>query len=110
VGSTEQIRARVELAKAIAAMRSGESTFVEGVRRIVSLRSALGVPTFDPDFMVLVAIDSESDHLPNAHAKLMASDAWLAHSAAEENGLQEQNGPAVLAACERLRARFSGET
>jgi hypothetical protein len=100
----------VELAREIAALRSGESSFVEGVRRIVSLRTALGAPDFDPDFMVLVAVDSESDHLPNAHAKLMSSDAWLARCAAEERELQESTGVEVLAACERLLARFAGET
>ncbi len=110
MGSTEKIHARAELAKAVAAIRSGEMPFVEGVRRIVSLRSALREPNFDPDFMVLVAVESESDHLPNSHAKLMASDAWLAQCNAEERELQERYGPEVLATCERLLARFAGET
>ena len=80
------------------------------MRRIVSLRSALAALDFDPDFMVLVAVDSESDHLPNEHAKLMASDAWLAQCITEERELEELHGTQVLAACERLLARFASET
>ncbi len=106
MSSTESTRARTALATSIAALRNGDITFVEGVRRLASLRNALGAPDLDPDFMLLVAIDSESDHLPNPHAKLMSSDAWLAQCAAEERELEELHSPAVLAACDRLHARF----
>lgn len=59
--------------------------------------------------MILVAVDSESDHLPNETAKLMATDEWLAQCAAEESELQERHGEAVLAAAERLLRRFANE-
>lgn len=109
MGSTDQIQACADLVKAIDAMRSGDTTFLESVRRIAAFRCAVGAADFDPDFIVLVAADSESDHLPNAHAKLMSTDAWLAHCAAEERELQEVLGPQVLAACDSLRARFASE-
>lgn len=109
MGSAEQIRARAELEIAVAAIRSGEASFADGVRRILSLRSALCAPAFDADFMVLTAVDTQSDHLPNAYAKSIASDAWLAQCAAEERELQERSGPDVLAACVRLLVTYAGE-
>jgi hypothetical protein len=107
VTSTDQINARIALSGAVDALRAGEISFVEGVRRVVSLRDALRAPVTDPDFMVLVALDSESDHLPNSVGKLMASDSWLADCTAEERELQNRHGVEVLAACERLLARFA---
>lgn len=107
--SSARAGARADLVASVAALRTGDVQFVEGLRRIASLRGALGASEFDPDFMILVAIDSESDHLPNAHGKLMATDEWLAHSIREERELQEAHSSEVLAACERLLARFAGE-
>jgi hypothetical protein len=109
VGSTEQIHARAALLAAVDALRSGDVPFVEGLRRIVALQAPLEAPDFNPDFVVLVAIDFESDHLPNALGKLMASDAWLASTTAEERELQQRHREEVLSACERILARYGHE-
>lgn len=106
MSSSERQEAALLLSEAVEALRSGKVSFVEGVRKVLSLRHPLGVEDFDPDFMVLVAVDSESDHLPNAYARSVASPAWLAESDREEKELREQSGSVVMAACARLVARF----
>lgn len=109
MGGSDFIRARQEFVEFVEALRSGDGGFVDGVRRLLSLRGALGIADFDADYMVLVAIDSESDHLPNSTAKLMSTDAWLAQCSSEERELKERNEEAVLAACERLLKKFANE-
>jgi hypothetical protein len=109
VSSSEGREAALLLLQAVAALRSGEVSFVEGVRRVLSLRGSLGGRDFDPDFMSLVAVDSESDHLPNAHARAVASPAWLAQSEREEREIRDQRGAQVMAACARLVERFPSE-
>jgi len=71
------------------------------------LRTSVGAADFDPDFMVIVAIDSESDHLPNPSARAVASVEWLTQSAIEERELEKQYAAQVHAACERLVQRFA---
>lgn len=109
MGSSDFIRASQQLVESVEALRCGDVSFIEGIRRLLSLRGGLGIADFDADYMVLVAIDSESDHLPNSAAKLMSTDAWLAQSASEERELKQQNEDAVLAVCERLLQRFTNE-
>ena len=106
---SDSLDASAQLARTAAALRSGDVGFVEGVRRIVSLQQPLGVRANDPDFAIFIAIDSESDHLPNTTARLMASDDWLAACMAEERELQERHGEDVRAAAERLCLRFASK-
>ena len=109
MSGSDSLEASAQLARTAAALRSGDVGFVEAVRRIVWLRQPLGVTDHDPDFAIFIAIDSESDHLPNLTAKLMATDEWLAACVAEERELQERHGEAVRAAAERLCIRFASQ-
>lgn len=107
LSSTDRIEAFAELRAAVTDLKSGEVSFVEGVRRVLSVRRRIGAPDFDTDFMVLVAVDSQSDHLPVGGAKLFASPAWLQQSTQEERELRRQYETAVWAACDRLIERFA---
>lgn len=55
---------RKEIAQTITLMLVGDFCFLEGAQKIADLRHEAAVEEFDQDFMVFVAIASETDHLP----------------------------------------------
>ena len=50
-------------------MLNGDLNFLEGARNLVDLRHEAAVRDDDADFMVFVAIDSETDDLPTGAAR-----------------------------------------
>jgi hypothetical protein len=52
------------LAETARAMLDGRISFIEGARMILSLRSEARLSDFDPDIMVFMGINSETDTLP----------------------------------------------
>jgi hypothetical protein len=99
--------ARSEVVRISRALTLGELSFIEGVRGISALKYALVGDAQDEDLTLFVAIESESDHLPNAGAKAISSAGWLQYSAREETALEQLHGQKVRVACQRLIGRFS---
>lgn len=80
---------------------------VDGVRRLLGLRFNVSALDHDPDFMLFVAIDSQTNHLPSAEARAGCSQSWLDQCDGETNELEDTYAVQVASACERLIARFS---
>jgi hypothetical protein len=87
-------------------MLGGKLGVIEGARLLSGLRHAVEVADNDPDFVVFVAIDSETDHLPvggqrqlwNAEAlKRKDSEIARAEAEAKEDSIE---------ACRNLVRRF----
>ncbi|MDP1535334.1 MAG: hypothetical protein Q8L92_17285 [Rubrivivax sp.] len=83
--------------------------FLEGVRQLSSLRFQAGGEGHDPDFLLFLAIDSQSDHIPNVDTHAMCSEVWLRECDTEAQELERTYGAEVNAACAKLVARFSAE-
>ena len=78
-----------------------------GVRALSSLSHTLEAEVDDPDFSLFVAIDSETDHLPNAEARAVSSSTWLEQCDRELADVERVHGAAITAACERLLFRYA---
>ena len=78
-----------------------------GVRVLSALSHTLGADVDDPDFSLFVAIDSETDHLPNAEARAVSSSTWLEQCDREVAEVERVYGSAINAACERLLFRYA---
>lgn len=92
----------------LAALRDlsqGSVPFLVGVRRLASL--AGDMRERDPEFDLLVAIESETDHLPNESAKRFCSAAWLKKCEEEEQQVEAVYKEQVVLMCAKLTARFS---
>ncbi len=84
----------------------GELGIIEGSRRLSDLQSRVTSLDHDPDFLPLVGIDSETDHLPLGEVRQhWAADA-LAEKDIEIRAAEAFYRAAAFAACERLLARF----
>ncbi|MDR0787279.1 MAG: hypothetical protein LBG44_05380 [Gemmatimonadota bacterium] len=88
-------------------LMQGTLPFLEGVRKLVDVRSRLSGTENDPDFLLFVAIESQADHIPNAEMRALCSQSWLEKCDAEVNDIAAFYQTAVMAACERLVRRFS---
>ena len=61
-------------------MLSGDINFLEGAIELVSLRHKAEVEEADPDFMVFVVIESETDNLPIGKSReLWSKEALIKH-------------------------------
>ncbi|HEY1091247.1 MAG TPA: DUF2489 domain-containing protein [Burkholderiaceae bacterium] len=98
---------RAELVSTARALRSQELPFLEGVQRLLALRSQVSRDDHDSDFMLFVAIGSEADHIPPARARKLCSESWLAKCDQEARELEAFYRVNVSTACERLVERFS---
>lgn len=101
--------ARHQIVAAAQALIAGKTPFVDGVRRVLALRTAISALDRDPDFLVLVAVDSESDHLPGVETRSHCSPEWLKQCDSEAKALEAAYGTAVREACTKLIARFARE-
>jgi hypothetical protein len=87
-------------------MLNGELNFLEGAIELASLRNEAEVDLNDPDFMVFVVIDSETDHLPiGAPREHWSTDALVKHQAKIDaaNTWAKKIG---MSACQSLAGRF----
>lgn len=100
-------RAYGEVVSAAEALEIGEINFVEGVRRIAGLRALVSQLDHDPDFMLFVAIDSESDHLPGVEQREHCAPEWLDQCDREARELETFWIAQVRTACAALVTRFS---
>jgi hypothetical protein len=100
----EERRAIVSAAQFLLA---GKVPFLEGVLTLAALRFAASKDGFDPDFMLLVAISSETDHLPPQHARQYCAPEWLQKCDAEERSVQALYSADVQQLCRKLITRFT---
>lgn len=103
-GPQEAQHELLELAKALGAR---QVDFIDGIRRVTSLRSSVSSLDHDPDFSIFVAIDSESDHLPGLEQRRRCAPEWLEKCDLEAKQMETFWGDQVNAACRVLVARLS---
>ena len=85
----------------------GTEPYMASVRKLSSLRHSISEDGRDPDFMVFLAIDSETDHLPPDQVRESCSQAWLARCDQEAKDVQAFYQDSVRSACKNLLRRFS---
>jgi len=98
--------AREAVVDAARGLEDGSVPFIDGVRRLAALRFDVSRLDHDPDFMLFVAIASESDHLPSQELRSQCAAAWLEQCDSEALGLEALYRSQVRAACTRLVGRF----
>jgi len=98
---------RDEVSNAAFALSAHEVPFLEGVRKLASLRFTVSSDHHDPDFMLFVGIASQADHIPNKEVRSLCSETWLAQCDDESKELELFYGQQVLSACAKLIARFT---
>jgi hypothetical protein len=87
----------------------GKIGIIEASRQIASLRHGAGIGNGDPDVLLFVGVDSETDHLPiGAGREHWAADA-LAAKDAEIARAEAFYRKRVLEVCPRLVARYAQE-
>ena len=100
-------RARTEFAATAASMASGQTSLIDGARRLCGLGYALNLDVSqDADFRTMVGFSSETDALPAGPERANWHSAALAEKDSEIAAVEEQWGEEVRAAAVRLAARF----
>ncbi len=94
----------VQIAHEVLAGRLG---VMEGARSLSALRTQVGVAEFDDDFIVFLAVDSETDHLPLGSVRQYWDPLALARKDAEAAEIAKSARPDVFAACRRIISRFA---
>src|SRR5262245_2704115 len=84
----------------------GRLNHIAGARQLVALRSRVGVPDDDPDFLTMVAIDSETDHLPTQGTRKFWSPEALAEKADEIARAEQWARDMGREAFENISSRF----
>ena len=101
------LKAHGEVVATASRLIAGRISFVEGVRTLVGLRTLVSPLDHDPDFMLFVAIDSESDHLPGREQRQHCASEWLDRCDSEAVALEHRWLGSVRPACEVLIRRFT---
>ena len=96
-----------KIVSAAQGLLSGTSDFLETVRSLSALRFEVSADGHDPDFLLFLAIDSETDHLPSPKTTPHCSQEWLAQSEQEKQNVVAFYEADVKAACEQLLKRFA---
>lgn len=76
--------------------------FLQGVRKLASLRFKIPGEEGNPDFLVFTGIASEADHIPEEAARHLCSPLWLAQCDGEVKALEAHYEEHALAACKRI--------
>ena len=97
---------RQEVVKMARDLLEGEIDFLSGVRGLRGLKHEVSDNDFDPDFLVFVAIYSETDHIPLPELRESCSESWLKKCDKEVEGVEERNREQVAEACRKLINRF----
>jgi hypothetical protein len=88
---------------------NGEVGIIAGSRVLLRLGHELVPDTrVDPDFVVFLALDSETDHLPLEDERHNWEPAAFAQKQLEVARLEELSRPGVVAACRAIIDRFGG--
>lgn len=94
------------VAHAAQGLIDGTAAYLPTVRLLSSLRFQASDDEHDPDFLIFVAIDSETDHLPAPHARPLCAQAWLEACDAQERAAEAFYRDAVRQACHKLIQRY----
>ena len=97
---------RKEVVKMARDLLEGEIDFLSGVRGLKSFKHEVSDDDFDLDFLVFVAIDSETDHIPLPELRESCSKSWLKECDKEVKEIEERNREQVAEACRKLINRF----
>lgn len=101
---------RSEVVNTARLLREGKMSVVEGAWRLNALRHEVTQKDFDDDFMLFVAIASETDHLPVGEVRKQYAKTALVKADKEIEDVEKIYRAQVEAACEKLIARFSHAT
>ncbi len=101
------LKSHVEVVTAASQLATGQIGFIDGIRKIAGLRTSVCSLDHDPDFMLFVGIDSESDHLPGRQQRELCSPEWLDQCDREARELESHWIGLVRPACHVLIKRFS---
>jgi hypothetical protein len=88
------------------AMLGGETTYLSGSRLLAALRHEAGMEN-DADFMIFVAIDSDTDHLPLGPVREFWDKFSLEKLQPEIDGAEAWARTHAEPSCAKLVARFS---
>ena len=94
------------ISSAAQALLDGRSPFLDSIGLLSGLRFEVAADGHDPDFLVFLAIDSETDHLPSTNAKEHCAPEWLIKCEAEEKQVSIVYACQIEEACHRLMRRF----
>lgn len=97
---------RAELIAVANAMLDGKMDLIEGVRKICSLRFAVGDPDNDV-FMPIRAIESETDHSPLGEMRSRCAPDYLRRMDAEMQRYLSDARQDILEACKEIIRIFS---
>ncbi len=97
---------RNELIAVANAMLDGEINLIEGVRKICSLRHAIGDPENDV-FMPIRAIESETDHFPIGELRKQCSDDYLQRVDNEMQRYLAEAKEYIFTVCQEIIRVFS---
>lgn len=100
------LKMRKEVVETATSLINNNIDFLTGIREINSLRHQVSNDDFDQDFIVFVAIDSETDHMPDYKLRASCSRSWLEKCDKEIKEIKELNQKQVLEACTKLVDRF----
>jgi hypothetical protein len=81
-------------------MLDGRTPLLEGVRKICKLRGDIDEAI--PGLSVLVAVDSETDHLPVGSARALCSEDYIKAADEELQSYLSTNSSNILSACEDI--------
>jgi len=98
---------RRAIVSAAQCMLAGKVPFLEGVQTLAALRFVASKDGLDPDFMLFVAILSQTDHLPLRHTRQYCAPEWLQKCDAEEQSVQAFYSADVHQQCQKLVTRFT---
>lgn len=98
--------ARLDMVATARAMLRGELSFIEGARRISSLRYRVGVEDFDEDMLPFVAIDSDTDTYPFGETRLLWNSEALAKLQPEIDRSEQWAREVGHEHCKNLVERF----
>lgn len=101
---------RRQVVDTASAMLEAHTSFLAGARKLAALRHDAGVDDNDPDFMVFVAIDSDTDALPIGAVRAHWHEDALARLESEIEAAEAWAFEHGAAACASLIARFGGQT
>jgi hypothetical protein len=111
-GQTEKLipDAEVEVVSLATAILKGDLGMVEGVRKLVRLRSQVTKVEFDPDFLPLIGIDSETDVFPIGAVRQHWAPEALAEYDRERLIMEAHYRDLAFDACRQLLQRFPSAT
>ena len=107
MSSTEKEAPRIAALDAATAVLEGSLGVIEGCRRLRELGDDL-VPDSrdDTDFVIFIAVDSETDALPTGTARELWDPAALAREDREIQRAEAMYRESVMSACQRVIKRF----